>query len=111
MGMSETLQLPKAAGHPRPRLVGRHLALVFAAAFSMLTGFFLLFSVVPMYAAAGGAGGVGAGAATGALMLTTVLAELSLPGCSRGSGTGGCSRWASCSSVSPRWRCPCRPRW
>ncbi|WP_024935805.1 MULTISPECIES: MFS transporter [Actinomadura] len=77
--MSETLQLPKAAGHPRPRLVGRHLALVFAAAFSMLTGFFLLFSVVPMYAAAGGAGGVGAGAATGALMLTTVLAELSLP--------------------------------
>jgi MFS family permease len=77
--MNEALQCPDAVHVPRPRLVGRHLALVFAAAFATLTGFFLLFSVVPMYAAAGGAGGVGAGAATGALMLTTVLAELALP--------------------------------
>ncbi|WP_141582800.1 MFS transporter [Actinomadura sp. WMMA1423] len=75
----ETLPHPGTAGAARPRLVGRHLALVFAAAFGTLTGFFLLFSVVPMYAVEGGAGGVGAGATTGALMLTTVLAELSLP--------------------------------
>ncbi|WP_149261482.1 MFS transporter [Actinomadura sp. K4S16] len=80
--MSETqgtLPHPIAVGAARPRLVGRHLALVFAGAFTTLTGFFLLFSVVPMYAVDGGAGGVGAGVTTGALMLTTVLAELSLP--------------------------------
>lgn len=79
MAMSETLQLENTVRTPRPRLVGRPLALVFAATFSTLTGFFLLFSVVPMYASSGGAGGVGAGIATGALMLTTVLAELALP--------------------------------
>ncbi|WP_433463209.1 MFS transporter [Spirillospora sp. CA-128828] len=77
--MSETLQRTEVVRESRPRLVGRHLALVFVATFTTLTGFFLMFSVVPMYAASGGAGGVGAGAATGALMLTTVLAELSLP--------------------------------
>ncbi|SNR23350.1 Predicted arabinose efflux permease, MFS family [Actinomadura mexicana] len=75
----ETLPCPSTVRTARPPLVGRHLVLVFAAAFTTLTGFFLLFSVVPMYAVDGGAGGVGAGATTGALMLTTVLAELSLP--------------------------------
>ncbi|TDD88487.1 MFS transporter [Actinomadura darangshiensis] len=79
MSERETLQRENTVRYPRPRLVSRSLALVFAATFSTLTGFFLLLSVVPMYAAAGGAGGVGAGVATGALMLTTVLAELALP--------------------------------
>ncbi|MBE1530254.1 MFS transporter [Actinomadura algeriensis] len=74
--MSETLRHSETA---RPRLVGRHLALVFAATLTSLTGFFLLMSVVPMYARTGGAGEVGAGLATGTLMLTTVLAELALP--------------------------------
>ncbi|TDC75347.1 MFS transporter [Actinomadura sp. 7K507] len=67
------------AGGARPRLVGRQLALVFAATFTSLAGVFLLLSVVPMYAVAGGAGRTGAGLATGSLMLTTVLVELALP--------------------------------
>ncbi|MGP4024298.1 MFS transporter [Actinomadura sp. 3N407] len=77
--MSETLGRPKTTPGERPRLVGRHLALVFAATFTTLTGLFLLLSVVPMYAVSSGAGEVGAGMATGALMLTTVLTELALP--------------------------------
>ncbi|GGV30351.1 MFS transporter [Actinomadura cremea] len=77
--MSETLRHSDTVPGERPRLVGRDLALVFAATLASLTGFFLLLSVVPMYATAGGAGEVGAGLATGTLMLTTVLAELGLP--------------------------------
>lgn len=62
---------------PRPRLLTRPLLLVFLAGFCALTNFYLLLSVVPLYAtAAGGAGDAGAGATTGALMLTTVLGEL-----------------------------------
>lgn len=79
MGMSEALRSKEDIRGARPRLVGKHLALVFAATFASLTGVFLLLSVVPMYAVASGAGGVGAGLATGALMLSTVLAELALP--------------------------------
>ncbi|MFA1542811.1 MFS transporter [Actinomadura monticuli] len=77
--MSESLRDAERAGSPRPRLVTRPLALVFAATVASLTGVFLLLSVVPMYAVDGGAGRAGAGLATGALMLTTVLAELALP--------------------------------
>ncbi|TYB41201.1 MFS transporter [Actinomadura chibensis] len=77
--MSEALRSKQDVGGTRPRLVDRRLALVFAATFASLTGVFLLLSVVPMYASASGAGGVGAGLATGALMLSTVLAELALP--------------------------------
>jgi MFS family permease len=67
------------AGGTRPRLVTRPLVLVLAATVTSLAGVFLLLSVVPMYAVDGGAGRTGAGLATGALMLTTVLAELALP--------------------------------
>ncbi|RAY13842.1 MFS transporter [Actinomadura craniellae] len=63
---------------PRPRLVTRPLVLVCLANFCALTSFYLLLTVVPMYAAAAG-GGVGAGMTTGALMLTTVVAELCTP--------------------------------
>ncbi|MFG2019056.1 MFS transporter [Actinomadura geliboluensis] len=77
--MSESLRDAERAGGPRPRLVTRPLALLFAATVTSLTGVFLLLSVVPMYAVDGGAGQAGAGLATGALMLTTVLAELALP--------------------------------
>ncbi|WP_396445049.1 MFS transporter [Actinomadura sp.] len=77
--MSESLRDAGRAAGPRPRLVTRPLALVFAATVTSLTGVFLLLSVVPMYAVDGGAGRAGAGLATGALMLTTVLAELALP--------------------------------
>jgi predicted MFS family arabinose efflux permease len=52
---------------------------VFVASFGAMTGFFLLLSVVPLYAGSVGAGGVGAGLATGALMATTVAGELAVP--------------------------------
>ncbi|QKW38090.1 MFS transporter [Actinomadura sp. NAK00032] len=77
--MSESLRGAERSGGARPRLVTRPLAVLFAATFTSLTGVFLLMSVVPMYAVDGGAGQAGAGLATGALMLTTVLAELALP--------------------------------
>jgi predicted MFS family arabinose efflux permease len=64
---------------PRSRIVNRELLLVFAASFGAMAGFFLLLSVVPLYAESVGAGGVGAGLATGALMATTVAGELAVP--------------------------------
>jgi predicted MFS family arabinose efflux permease len=63
----------------RPRLVGRALGLYFVSAFGSMTSFYLLLSVVPLYATSAGAGGVGAGLTTGALMLATVAAELATP--------------------------------
>jgi MFS family permease len=62
----------------RPRLVNGSLLRVFVADFAGLTSFYLLLSVVPQYAAAG-AGRVGAGLATGVLMLSTAAAELIVP--------------------------------
>jgi MFS family permease len=65
-----------AAPAPRkPRLVGRPLALTFLAEFASLTSFLLLVSVMPMLAAAGGAGSAAAGLITGTLLGGTVLAE------------------------------------
>ncbi|MGD1220298.1 MULTISPECIES: MFS transporter [Streptomyces] len=58
----------------RPRLVTRPLLLRFVSMVGASTGFFLLLSVVPRYATASGAG-----PATGALMLSTVLGELAAP--------------------------------
>lgn len=60
----------------RARLVSSRLAILLMASFGALTSFFLLLSVTPMYAAAGGAGTSGAGLVTGSLMLATVVAEL-----------------------------------
>jgi MFS family permease len=65
-------------GTPRERLVSGPLALVFLSDFCALTGFCLLFSVTPMYAAAG-TGSAGAGLVTGVLLLGTVAAELTAP--------------------------------
>src|SRR4029453_11363610 len=64
---------------PRTRIVNRPLLLVFMASFGAMAGFYLLLSVVPLYAESVGAGGVGAGLATGALMATTVAGELAVP--------------------------------
>lgn len=63
---------------PGPRILSPALALVFAASFGGLTGFFLLLSVVPLYVEHLGGGGVGAGLTTGALMFGTVVAELAM---------------------------------
>ena len=63
----------------RSLLLSRPLLLMFLAAFGAMCSFYLLLSVVPLYASAAGAGDVGAGLATGALMLATVAAELVTP--------------------------------
>jgi MFS family permease len=60
----------------RPRLLTAPLALTFLAEFTSLTSFFLLLSVMPMLAAAAGAGSADAGLITGALLLGTVIAEI-----------------------------------
>jgi MFS family permease len=52
---------------------------VFVSSFGFSTSFYLMLSVVPLYATSVGAGGAGAGLATGALMLSTVAAELVTP--------------------------------
>jgi predicted MFS family arabinose efflux permease len=58
---------------------GRALLAVCLADFGAMTGFYLLFPVVPSYAVAVGASTAGAGLVTGALMLATVAAELAMP--------------------------------
>jgi predicted MFS family arabinose efflux permease len=63
---------------PRP-LMSRALGMYFLSAFGSMTSFYLLLSVVPLYATSVGAGRVGAGLTTGALMLATVAAELATP--------------------------------
>ena len=57
------------------RLLSVPLAATFLAEFTSLTSFFLLLSVMPMLAAAAGAGSSVAGLITGALLLGTVAAE------------------------------------
>ena len=69
-----TLALTPAAT-TRPRLVTGPLLRLLVADTGGLTGFYLLLSVVPLYATSTGVGGVGAGLATGALMISTVAAE------------------------------------
>jgi MFS family permease len=57
------------------RLLSVPLAVTFVAEFTSLTSFFLLLSVMPMLAAAAGAGSSTAGLMTGSLLLGTVAAE------------------------------------
>jgi MFS family permease len=57
------------------RLLSVPLAVTFLAEFTSLTSFFLLLSVMPMLAAAAGAGSSTAGMITGSLLLGTVAAE------------------------------------
>jgi MFS family permease len=74
--MSTVTRAQPAAGDGTPtRLLSRPLALTFLAEFTSLTSFFLLLSVLPMLAAAAGAGSSGAGLITGSLLLGTVAAE------------------------------------
>ncbi|MGW1756296.1 MFS transporter [Streptomyces mirabilis] len=69
---STTPRTPAAAS--RPPLLTRPLLLRFVSMVGASASFFLLLSVVPRYATASGAG-----LATGALMLSTVLGELAAP--------------------------------
>src|SRR5215831_15333765 len=74
--MSTLAQAQPAAGDGAPTpLVSLPLGLTFLAEFTSLTSFFLLLSVLPMLAAAAGAGSSGAGLITGSLLLGTVAAE------------------------------------
>ena len=71
--------MPGSTGGPGGRILSGPLALVFLTEFCALTGFYLLLSVTPRYAAAVGAGTAGAGLVTGVLLLGTVAAELAAP--------------------------------
>jgi len=74
--MSTLAQARTAAGDGAPaRLISLPLGLTFLAEFTSLTSFFLLLSVLPMLAAAAGAGSSGAGLITGSLLLGTVASE------------------------------------
>ncbi len=70
-----TLTQARPATAVRARLLSVPLAVTFLAEFTSLTSFFLLLSVMPMLAAAAGAGSSGAGLITGSLLLGTVAAE------------------------------------
>ncbi len=70
-----TLPQPHPGTAVPARLLSVPLAATFLAEFTSLTSFFLLLSVMPMLAAAGGAGSSGAGLITGSLLLGTVAAE------------------------------------
>src|SRR5215471_20509862 len=75
-GMSTLTQAqPATSGGAPTRLISPPLALTFLAEFTSLTSFFLLLSVMPMLAAAAGAGSSGAGLITRSLLLGTVAAE------------------------------------
>jgi predicted MFS family arabinose efflux permease len=67
------------AGRSWPPIFTRPLLLMFLADFGSLLSFFLLLSVVPLYAASGGASQVGAGLTTAALTFATVFGELISP--------------------------------
>ncbi|MER7176961.1 MFS transporter [Streptomyces mesophilus] len=64
---------------PREPLLTRPLVMAMLANFGAMSTFYLLLSVMPLYAAEAGAGDGGAGLATGVMMLGTVLAELAVP--------------------------------
>ncbi len=68
-----------SASFPRSTLLTRPMVLLCAATFGAMICFYLLLSVVPQYATSIGASGIGAGLATGALMLSTVATELASP--------------------------------
>ena len=79
MGATTIEQASEDRVTARPRIITSALLRVFAVAFGALSSFYLLLSVVPVYATSEGVGRNAAGLATGALMLSTVAAELVTP--------------------------------
>ena len=77
--MTTACEIPAVPVATAERLVtgqfGRLLVMVFGSGLSM----YLLTSVVPLYLAANGSGGIGAGLSTGAMMLSAVGVELLVP--------------------------------
>ena len=83
-----TAGTPVVAARPARLLTPRFsklLMMVFGSGLSM----YLLTSVVPLYLAANGSGGVGAGLSTGAMMLSAVAMELLVPRMLKGIGYRG----------------------
>ena len=68
-----------SSAQSRQTLLTRPMLLLCSASFGAMICFYLLLSVVPQYATSIGASGIGAGLATGALMLSTVALELATP--------------------------------
>jgi len=77
--MTSACEIPTVQAATAERLLtgqfGRLLVMVFGSGLSM----YLLTSVVPLYLAANGSGGIGAGLSTGAMMLSAVGVELLVP--------------------------------
>jgi len=70
----------QTAGAPeREALLTRPVVLLIFVTFAALFGFQLLLSVVPLYAGEAGGGSSGAGLATAAFMLSTVLTQIQMP--------------------------------
>ena len=70
---------PASAPATAHRLITGPLLRVFFVDFAGLSSFYLLLSSVPLYTASAGAGELGAGVATAALMAATVAAEFAVP--------------------------------
>jgi predicted MFS family arabinose efflux permease len=62
-----------------PRLLGAAAVRLLAVDVAAMTSFYLLLSVVPLYASERGMGSAGAGLSTGVLMVTAVTTELATP--------------------------------
>jgi MFS family permease len=77
--MTTTTTAAQAPIASRPPLVTYALLLRFAITLGASTSFYILLSVVPLYAGASGAGQNVAGLTTGALMFATVVGELVTP--------------------------------
>jgi predicted MFS family arabinose efflux permease len=76
-GVSKPLQNTEAP--EREALLTRPVVLLILVSFAALFGFQLLLSVVPLYADEVGGGSSGAGLATAAFMLSTVLTQIQMP--------------------------------
>jgi MFS family permease len=79
VGRRAAVDLARGTPAAKPAILGRQMVLLLIAAVGSLSGFYLLLSVVPLYAATAGADGAGVGLSTGAMMLSTVLLELAVP--------------------------------
>ncbi|GAA3250573.1 MFS transporter [Nonomuraea helvata] len=60
-------------------LLSRPMVFLGVTSLASMTSFYLLVPIVPLYAASGGSGNMGAGLSTGVTMLATVLMELVMP--------------------------------
>ena len=80
MGREEGEREAASDVHGRKALMSGPVALLALATFATFLGFQLLLSVVPLYASLMGGGSSGAGLATAAFMLSTVLTQVTMPG-------------------------------